>query len=374
MQPIEIFRPGRHTDMGGATIAFTDADLAAMAAAYDPALHEAPIVVGHPATDGPAYGWVSGLDVVDGRLRASARQVDVAFAELVREGRYQKVSASFYRPDAATNPKPGVWYLRHVGFLGAQPPAVKGLRPVQFAAADDGVVEFADGLSLSLVARLFRGLRDLMIGQVGQERADAALPADQIEMLAEQAAMDRVREAPAPSPAYTEPQEMPRVATTEDDAARARREQEEARVAGMEAELARLRGQAAAFAEREAHARAAEDAAFLERLLAEGRLLPANAPLAAGLLARLDAGDAVAFAEGRPAETQRDALRALLAAAPTVVTYGEVAGAGGVFALPAGASGEEIAAAAASFQEAQKARGNLVSTIEAVRAVTGGQS
>ena len=32
----EIFRAGTHTDMGGRTLSFTAADIAAMAAAYDP--------------------------------------------------------------------------------------------------------------------------------------------------------------------------------------------------------------------------------------------------------------------------------------------------------------------------------------------------
>ena len=46
---------------------------------------------------------------------------------------------------------PGKWYLRHVGFLGAAAPAVKGLKPVEFADDGGGVVfadlEFAEGLS-----------------------------------------------------------------------------------------------------------------------------------------------------------------------------------------------------------------------------------
>ncbi|OYW21050.1 MAG: hypothetical protein B7Z43_11640, partial [Sphingomonas sp. 12-62-6] len=45
-----------------------EADLAATAAAYDPAKFEAPIVVGHPALDAPAYGWVRGLAFAEGTL------------------------------------------------------------------------------------------------------------------------------------------------------------------------------------------------------------------------------------------------------------------------------------------------------------------
>ena len=62
------------------------------------------------------------------------------FRSLVRDGRFPKVSASFYKPDYPKNPKPGVYYLRHVGFLGAHPPALPGLKPIEFAAADEGCV------------------------------------------------------------------------------------------------------------------------------------------------------------------------------------------------------------------------------------------
>ena len=133
---LQIFRAGRHTAMSGAVLDFSDADLAATAAAYDPARSEAPIVVGHPKTDGPAYGWVRSLSFAEGGLEAEPHQVDPAFAELVDAGRFKKISASFFTPDAPNNPVPGVYYLRHVGFLGAQPPAVKGLRSPEFADVD----------------------------------------------------------------------------------------------------------------------------------------------------------------------------------------------------------------------------------------------
>ena len=70
--------------------------------------------------------------------------MDAAFAETVAAGRFKKIFASFYSPDAPANPVPGVYYLRHVGFLGAQPPAVTGLRSPEFADNEAGVVEFAD--------------------------------------------------------------------------------------------------------------------------------------------------------------------------------------------------------------------------------------
>jgi hypothetical protein len=153
MAVIPLFRPGRHTDISGQTLTFSEADCQASAAAYDPALHEAPLVVGHPQTDAPAYGWVSALRFAESELVAEPHQVDPAFAELHGSGRFKKVSAAFFRPDSPNNPKPGVWYLRHIGFLGAQPPAVKGLKAAQFADGDDYLtVEFAEPVTADPMA------------------------------------------------------------------------------------------------------------------------------------------------------------------------------------------------------------------------------
>lgn len=157
MGPIAILRPGRYTSADGTPVEFSEADLRQAAEAYDPSLHEAPIVVGHPEHDAPAWGWVRALRY-DGLLWALPWQVDPAFAELVRAGRYRKVSASLYRPDSPANPKPGVWYLRHVGFLGAQPPAVKGLPQVQLQDAEGVVVLREVDLPKDAVRRLLAWL------------------------------------------------------------------------------------------------------------------------------------------------------------------------------------------------------------------------
>lgn len=48
-----MFKSGRQIAMNGAVLEFSESDLAASARAYDPALHEAPIVIGHPKHDAP---------------------------------------------------------------------------------------------------------------------------------------------------------------------------------------------------------------------------------------------------------------------------------------------------------------------------------
>jgi hypothetical protein len=124
---IEIFKAGDYGQRG----AWTADDLDRIAAAYNPRLHQAPVVLGHPATDAPAYGWVARLRRAGQSLWAQLEKVDPAFEQLLRAGRFRQRSVALYR----NFPPTGGAYLRHLGFLGAQPPAVKGLAPVRFLNA-----------------------------------------------------------------------------------------------------------------------------------------------------------------------------------------------------------------------------------------------
>jgi hypothetical protein len=106
---------------------------------YDADVHEAPICVGHPETNAPAYGWVQELAVFAEHapvLMAKLCQVDPAFEALVKAGRFKKRSVAFYNDLGGRG-----LYLRHLGFLGAQPPEVKGLKSVFHDADSKGAVE-----------------------------------------------------------------------------------------------------------------------------------------------------------------------------------------------------------------------------------------
>ena len=117
-----IFRTGTHTDSGGVEHKITVADLDLAVSLYDPKNHESPLVIGHPEQDAPAYGWVKELRREGDVLMASFSQVPDEIKEAVANGSYKKKSAAFYKNGA----------LRHVGLLGATPPAVKGLGDVAF--------------------------------------------------------------------------------------------------------------------------------------------------------------------------------------------------------------------------------------------------
>ena len=138
---VEIFRAGTYTPNSGEPMKFSPAEVEAIAASYDPSVSEAPIVVGHPKDNSPAYGWVESLKAQGGRLLAKFKQVDQGFREAVNASRFKHRSISLRK-----NPDGRGYYLRHVGFLGAAPPAVKGMRPVpaNFEEGDAIAFEFSD--------------------------------------------------------------------------------------------------------------------------------------------------------------------------------------------------------------------------------------
>lgn len=138
---LEIFRAGTFTSEEGQRLTFSAADVAATVAAYDPQKHKAPLVVGHPKTEDPAYGHAVSLSLSNnGVVLAEPANVDPAFAELVNAQRFDKISASFWSPTSPRNPVQGVYYLRHIGFLGAVPPAVTGLKSPSFADTDNELI------------------------------------------------------------------------------------------------------------------------------------------------------------------------------------------------------------------------------------------
>lgn len=336
-KPIHIFKPGRHVTMAGEVIEFSEADVAATARAYNPKLHEAPLVIGHPKTDDPAQGWVGSLSATERGLFAAPRDVEAAFAEQVGQRRYGKVSSKFYSPDSPSNPVPGVWYLRHVGFLGAQPPGVKGLDDPSFADANDGCVAFQEAIEFGdwddrNIASMFRSLRDWFLAKFGQEEADRALPSWNVDSLQESAAQPETADD-APAPAFADPvSHAPAVASTavskeESDAVTPEEK------AKLEAENAQLKQQIAQRDVRDKEAQATkrhqDNAAFAEGLVGKGVLAPKHkdAVVAVLDLAATPAADgkSVEFGDGDDKQPLVNALKGFLGEMPKFVEFGEAA-------------------------------------------------
>ncbi len=132
---IDICRAGTWQDLAGRAVRL-DADRLDRIVAAHAAADPAPVVVGHPATDAPAYAWIEGLRRVGDRLQATLRDIAPAFREAVEAGLYSGRSIALQGDT-----------LRHVGFLGGRAPAMPGLAPTRFAAEPEAVLAFEDGAS-----------------------------------------------------------------------------------------------------------------------------------------------------------------------------------------------------------------------------------
>lgn len=389
MKGFPIFRPGKHTSSSGTTLEFTPAQLKAAVLAYDPALHEAPIVVGHPQDNHPAYGWVKGLtfDEATGEVGVEPHQVMPEFDEMVGAGRFKKRSASWYLPDAPNNPKPGVLYIRHVGFLGAQPPSVKGLRDVTFAANDKGVEEFIDNArwAWGSVAAILRGIREWIISDKGLETADKLIPnfyLSDVEAASKAADDSAIAGAPAYSEGSTEMDKAAADALTAENATL------KATNATQAAEIATLKASQppANFAEMQADLQRREAAVAAAELLVQrgvveqrvdavikaGRLLPNQKKSTVDFAMSLASKDAtIDFGEGDKAKkvTQRDAYLLQLESAPRSVQYGELAGNDGGQPTDK-VDAQALADKAAEIKKKAEADGKSMSFTEAVAAAT----
>lgn len=272
---IEIFRAGRQVDDAGNTHEFSEADVAAIAAAYNPALREAPLTVGHPASNLPAYGWVKGLSAAGPVLVMNPHQVEPQFAEMVGAGRFKKRSASFYPPASPNNPTPGRWYLRHVAFLGAQPPAVAGLKDIQFSEGDaEGAISFSETAITQ---------KEILMDEETKKQlaANARLLA---EAQSEKAAAD--------------------------------------------AEVVKVRAELAQFAEAQRQSRHAGHVSFAEAQVKAGKILPMDKETAVAVLDQLAESQPVEFSEAGVSKKVAPAewFKGLIEGAKPLVEFGEFAG------------------------------------------------
>ncbi len=331
---VDVCRTGEYQDMSGRDVAVDAALLDRLVAVYA-AADPAPVVVGHPETDAPAYGWVSSLRRVGDRLQARFSDIDDAFRAAVEAQRYTNRSIAF---DGDV--------LRHIGFLGGAAPAVPGLAPTRFSSAAAQVIAFAAAdLATSdterwgwrAVARTLRSLRDWIIEKDGVEKADNLIPDWDIEAIRDAAADETqgARALAAPSKDNQPKKEgaVPEAITTEtgspgaDSAAlAAEREALEAERAELAAERERIEAERAAT---EAARRLATAEAALEGHVQAGRVLPAERAGLAALLASLPADRTIRLAgpDGAAVETAPGAvLERFMAAVPARIRYDEVAG------------------------------------------------
>lgn len=342
---IPIFRGGEQVDSEG-RVHDGDALIDKALANFNAARHEPPVCIGHPKDDAPAYGWVKelkkGADKMGNLLLAKFGQLEPTFAALVKDGRFKKRSAAFY-PDGT---------LRHVAFLGAMPPAVKGLSDVAFSVGEAASFEFSESFAWDAIADVFRKMREWLIEKYDQDTADRIVPDWKI---------DDIRSAanpPADEPlqgSYKEKEDKKNmnfkekmktflgsigfdVSKIPDEAipgepANKSQQFSEADIEKIKLE-AEKKGRDAAcaeFAEQQKQARRAalktEIAAFCEALIKAGKITPATVAfgLPEILFSLAESDDQIEFGEKKEKATAFDRIKALLESATPLIQFNEVA-------------------------------------------------
>lgn len=126
---VVVCKIGNWTVSDGSELKITKKMLGEMARNYDPGYDEAPVVANHE-DEGEAKGWVERLRVLGDYLVARLKDVNESFREKIKAGAWKKRSIRIHfggeeQTDAS---------LKHVAFLGAVQPAVKGMPDIEFAA------------------------------------------------------------------------------------------------------------------------------------------------------------------------------------------------------------------------------------------------
>jgi hypothetical protein len=122
---VEIFKVGRWNGED-----FVERDLDDMVASFGSLGYRPPVKLGHTDEPGaPAFGWVEGLRRDGDRLVADLAAVPTSLADLIKTRQYDAVSAEVYF-NLARNGVKHRRALASVAILGAQVPAVDGLKPL----------------------------------------------------------------------------------------------------------------------------------------------------------------------------------------------------------------------------------------------------
>ncbi|MDK9716733.1 MAG: hypothetical protein OEL57_02355 [Trichlorobacter sp.] len=360
-----VFRAGKHTDSSGNTRNWTTDDLDKIVCSFNPEVHEPPLVIGHPADNAPAFGWVAGIKREGTGLYLKYKDVANEFKDWAAKKLFKKKSIALY-PDGS---------LRHIGYLGAMPPAIKGLPDFAFNDGDRGTAityEYSDWRMTTLGQIILR-LRDHLVETLGAEKADNIIKGWEVQ--------DLLTPPPEPEQSnslYNEPEEegmkpeevqdliTKAVGTTAAQFAENMKTVGET-IKGLSEQVGNLQKQLTT--ERDGRLRA-EFREFLMTPEMQQRVAEGSREATINHMMTLASAAPVEFGEG-DGKTTRSALdvyKGQLMALPTVVQFGEHATKDkvGDLAKVGDMDVDTLAANARQFVESEAAAGRTVSYTDAV--------
>lgn len=194
---IHIFSVGKHTDSNGNVQFWSKKDLQSMADNHDDD-HPAPLVIGHPKEDAPRYGDAAEYQLIDNELYFKGTPLVNEFEEMVLNKQFPE------RSIAVDHDGKGGYKIRHIGFLGAVPPALE-LQPMTYNHEVPPAFEFVsafsnDSYTPTILARFGRRMRELIIENLGVEAADKVIPDYELESIADHA--NELRNKPEDEPTF----------------------------------------------------------------------------------------------------------------------------------------------------------------------------
>lgn len=320
---------------------------------YNPKNAPAALTIGHPKeSKEPAYGWVDALKIVGDELFFKPGKVVAQFAEAVNKGMFPHVSIGF---DETPVPM-----IKHVAFLGAVQPAVKGLGQVaglEFSEtpgaavsidfsepAKDwllGQVQFCGAREHWLVyqmrnmASMFQRLREQEIEKNGVDAADKVFPSYYIDDLKNPPpeVNDTMKAQPIEfsQPTATEevmnPEELLAAEKAGREAADAKIVELSAKVTALEGEKTTLQAQIVTL---ETAKRIAAHTEFCESMISQGKVLPdEKATIIEQLEALSKIPGTVEFSSPTGEKSQRtqvELFKAGFEKRPKLVEFSELAG------------------------------------------------
>ncbi|MFZ4857914.1 MAG: hypothetical protein ACOYL3_16110 [Desulfuromonadaceae bacterium] len=360
----KVFTTGTHTDGYGNTRKWTTADLDKMVATFKPSFHEPPVVIGHPSDNAPAFGWVSGIKRDGNDLLLTYRDVAPQFKNLVDQKLYKKKSIAVY-PDGS---------LRHVGYLGAVPPAIKGLPDFQFKTDQEfSTFDFSDQIELGM----WRRLKNWLIGKEGQAAADELFPEWQLESMARDAYTPEVPDQITVQETDMTKEEVQAIFAESGKALivemKATSEAMNKALEGMKVQFSEL---SKAHEDARTAALKREFREFLATPDMQKRVSEGSREAIINQMVTLSTAAPVEFGEGATKTTisALESYKADLAKLPDVVTFGETATkAAASDTLVNGLSAEALAGKAVEFQEAEAKAGRTITMTAAVNHIKGGK-
>lgn len=179
---VEIFDIGTHNGDK-----YTDRDLDDMVAAFGVLDYRPSVKIGHTkdVAGSPSYGWITNLRKQGTKLVADFESMHDSVIEAIRKKMYNAVSSEIYF-NLKRGGKEFRRALKAVALLGAEVPAVAGLKPLhkmEFAAVGEFEKEFAsDDAPLTVSAQaMFESLSERMAVLINYQESDMKLRDKQIK-------------------------------------------------------------------------------------------------------------------------------------------------------------------------------------------------